>query len=114
MLGKSHMIREVTRQETDLVARQPTQKWKQYRSWQLDFHNPHVNHSHLLYHTILGAKKCELCNAGIRAKLSQMMMNSCYEIQLSLKRIITLNFQVQYISNIHYKSGIMSNFKVQL
>jgi hypothetical protein len=34
---------------------------------------------------------------------------SCYEIQLALKWIITLNVQVQYIC---YMSGIMSNFNV--
>jgi hypothetical protein len=38
------------------------------------------------------------------------MMNSCYEIQLALKQMVTLNIKVQYMFNIHYMSGIMSNF----
>jgi hypothetical protein len=36
-----------------------------------------------------------------------MMMNSCYEIQLAQKRIITLNVKVQYMFNVHYMLGII-------
>jgi hypothetical protein len=71
---------------------------------------PHVNHSTSLWQNF-GGEKCELCNAGITAKFSQTMMNSCYEIKLALKLIITLN--VQYVTCQESWQISMLNFDIK-
>jgi hypothetical protein len=95
MLGKSHM--EGRYETGDRLSCQAAHTKVETIKKLTDFHNPHVHHLLNFFITEFWEQKSvNLCNAGIRAKLLQMM-NSCYEIQLALKRIITLYIQMQYM-----------------
>jgi hypothetical protein len=80
---KSHG-RKIRDRRQDLVARQPTQKWKQYRSCQLHFHNSSFKSLNFLITEFLGEKSVKYAMQALQLVLSDDD-ESCYEIQLALK-----------------------------